>query len=120
MAKKTILVVDDIESIRDLLEDFLTMFGYNPIICENGEHAIPHISSADLLITDFNMPRMNGAELTKIVKRGKPDMPVIIITAAPENIPIDHLADKVIEKPFGIEQLREAIADLLKKEGRLS
>ena len=120
MAKKTILVVDDVASIRTLIDDCLTMFGYNPIICEDGEHAIPHISSADLLITDFNMPRMNGAELAKIVKLGKPDMPVIIMTAAPENVPIDHLADKVIEKPFGIEQLREAIADLLKKEGRLS
>ena len=114
MAKKTILVVDDVASIRNLLEDFLTSYGYDPILCENGEHAVPYINQADLLITDFNMPPgMNGVELTKIAKREKPGMPVIIMTATPEDVPIDHLADKVIEKPFSIKQLEKAIASLV-------
>ena len=114
MDKKTILVVDDEIGIRQLTEMSLAGIGYNPIICENSEQAIPHISSADLLITDLNMPGgINGAELTKIAKREKPNMPVIIMTGDPGDIPADHLADKVICKPFEFEQLKEVIADLL-------
>jgi|SRR3989344_2188107 len=111
MNKKTILVVDDVASIRNLLEDFLIFTGYRPVIYEDGKQAVSHISSADMLITDFNMPGMNGAELTKIAKRQKPGIPVIIMTGKPEDIPTDHLADAVVEKPFGIE-LSKIIADL--------
>lgn len=111
---KTILVVDDDDGIRDLMEDLLDWIGYSPIICESGEHAISYINQADLLITDFNMPPgMNGAELTKIAKREKPSLPVIIITGNTGDIPANHLADQVIDKPFKNEQLEKAIADLL-------
>lgn len=111
---KTILVADNERGIRHLLKDFLTFYGYDPITCEDGEHAVSHISSADILITDFNMPPgMNGAELAKIAKRQKPDMPVIIMTGDPRNIPADHLADQVVEKPFEIGKLKKIINDLL-------
>ncbi len=116
MDKKTILVVDDVGNIRYLLKEFLTIAGFNVLLFENGNLAIPYISKADLLITDFKMTGMNGADLTIVAKLKKPDMPVIIITGDPGDIPTDHLADKVIVKPFGLEQLREIIADLLKEE----
>lgn len=116
MAKRTILVVDDENGIRSMLGEFLAMFDYDTIICKDGEHAIPNIGKADLIITDFNMPPgMNGAELTKIAKREKPGMPVIIITGTPWDIPADHWADAVVEKPFRIEQLKKVIANLLNK-----
>ncbi len=113
--EKTILIVDDEDEIRDMLGKSLATFGYNTLLCEDGEHAIPHINSADVLITDFNMSGMNGAELTKIAKREKPGMPVIIMTGTPWEIPSDHLADQVIDKPFDIEQLREVIAGFLRR-----
>ncbi len=114
--EKTILVVDDVGSIRYLLKEFLTIAGFNVLLCENSNLAIPHMSKADLLITDFSMPPgMNGAELTKIAKREKPELPVIIVTGDPGDIPADHLADKVMIKPFGFEQLKEVIANLLRR-----
>ncbi len=114
MAKKTILVVDDENGIRSMLGEFLAMFDYDTIVCRDSEHAIPYISKADLIITDFNMPPgMNGAELTKIAKREKPGMPVIIMTGTPWDLPVDHRADTVVEKPFKIEQLKKVIANLL-------
>ena len=117
--EQTILFVDDSidkDMMGDLLKEFFTDIGYNPIICGNAEDAITHINKADLLITDFHMPGMNGDKLTKIAKREKPDMPVIIMTCTPWDIPVDHLADKVqvIEKPFKIEQFEKVIADLLR------
>ncbi len=114
MDKKTILIVDDENGIRDLLGMSLAGAGYNPILCEDGKHAIPHIDSADILITDFSMPGMNGVELAKIAKQQNPGMPVIIMTCTPRDIPANHPADEVIEKPFGFEQLKKVIADLLK------
>jgi len=118
MDRKTVLIVDNENGIRDLLGMSLAGAGYNPVLCEDGKHAILYISNADLIITDFSMPGgMNGAELTKIAKREKPGMPVIIMTGTPLEIPSDHLADQVIEKPFKFEQLREAVANLLQKGG---
>ena len=116
MDKKKILAVDDDRTTRYFLEHFIVETGYSPIICEDGEQAIPHIGSADLLITDLNMPGINGAELTKIAKREKPDMPVIIITGDPKGVPVDHLADMVIEKPFKFERLKEIVADFLRNK----
>ena len=111
MGKKTILVVDDKENIRSLLEVFLTEIGYSIITCEDGKDAVQHINRADLIITDFNMPRMNGVELTKIAKREKPGMPVIIMTGEPEKVvPIGYMANQIIEKPFSLELMQEIIA----------
>ncbi len=115
--KKTILVVDDEGDMRYLLKKFFTTAGFNVLLCENGMFATPHISKADLLITDFDMIGMNGAELTKIAKREKPGMPVIIMTGNSWNVPVNHLADRVIDKPFKFKQLEKVIADLLKEEG---
>jgi len=112
MDKKTILIVDDDRSVAEMTGISIQP-EYAPIICASGNEAIPYIDSVDLILTDFNMPGMNGVELTRIIKRGKPDLPVIIITGTPEDIPADHLANQVIEKPFDIGQLREVIADLL-------
>ncbi len=114
MAKKTILIVDDDHGIGKMLGLSIEMLGCAPIICTDGEAAILHIKSVDILITDFNMPGMNGVELTKLVKQQNPGIPVIIMTGTPLDIPSDHLADQVIEKPFGFEQLKKVIADLLK------
>ncbi len=114
MDKKTILIVDDENGIRDLLGMSLAGAGYNPILCENSEQAISHINEADLILTDLNMSEMNGVELVKLAKRQRPELPVIIMTGTPQDVPSNHLADQVIEKPFRFEQLKKIIADLLK------
>ncbi len=114
MEKKIkILIVDDEIGIRQLTGMLLAEVGHSTILCEDGEHAISHIDSADILITDFSMPGMNGAELTKLAKQQKPGLPVIIMTGTPEDVPVNHLADAVIEKPFKTARLKEIIDELL-------
>lgn len=114
MGKKTILVVDDVASIRDLLAVCLIEFGYETILCENGKDAVPHINHADLIITDFNMPEMNGAELAKLAKGQKPQTPVIIMTGEPWKIPVGHMANQIIEKPFNLKMIQIIVAHFLK------
>ncbi len=115
MAKKTILIVDDDRDLGKLLGITAQMLGYAPILCAGGDEAIPHVKSVDILITDFNMPGMNGVELAKIAKQQNPGLPVIIMTGTPQDIPIDHLADEIVEKPFSIEALKKLLDKLLQR-----
>ncbi len=116
MKKKTILIVDDDRSVAEMTGISIESSQYIPIICASGDEAISHIKKVDLLLTDFNMSGgMNGAELTKIAKQQNPDLPVVIMTGTPENVPADHLADEIIEKPFKIEQLKKVIDGLLQR-----
>jgi len=96
---KTVLVVDDDREIRESLKEFIEAFGYDVLVCESGEHAVLLIYKADALITDFNMQGMNGIELAKRAESQKPDMPVLLMTGNPEQVP-SMIPYEVVEKPF--------------------
>jgi len=113
LEKKTILVADDEELMRNIIRRFCAHFDYEKIICEDAESAVPNIDKADILITDLEMPGMNGIELTKAAKEEKPEMPVILMTGKPWIVPEDHPADELLSKPFDIEDLRKTVARLL-------
>jgi DNA-binding response OmpR family regulator len=126
MRKKKVLLVDDSKTMREFLKGFLENFEFEVIACVDGGSAIQYLNNADVLITDLEMPRMDGAELTKIAKCQKSNMPVLIITGNPNGVPIDHLADEVIEKPFDMNSilnwLREVAAVDVRRavsEGRI-
>jgi len=107
-------VVDDEENVRRPLGDMLEILGYQTIFCDNGEEALRYyLDDADILITDINMPRINGAELTMKAKKRKAGLPVIIMTGTIFDVPAGHLADAVIGKPFKIKNLHEIIRKLL-------
>ena len=68
----------------------------------------------DLLITDYEMPRMKGNELAAKVKELYPSQPILMITAYPERLEhCDNRVDAILHKPFAFEDLRRAIARLL-------
>jgi len=98
---KTILIVDDKKEIGKMLGEILKDLGYNPIICESGEQAIQYLGETDALITDFNMNGMRGDELAEKAKERRHDMPVIIMTGYPSQVPLGY---EVIPKPldFGV------------------
>ncbi len=77
-----ILIVDDEEKAIQVLQDFFITEGYGVFTAENGRSALERISTnpIDLVVTDFEMPVMNGFELLQAVKRGYPNLPVIILT----------------------------------------
>lgn len=113
--RKTILLVEDDRELRGMLFKIFTDIGYRVSACRNGQIAIQYIKDSDLLITDFHMPKMNGAELAKTAKRQKPGIPVIIMTGVPSDVPRNHEADKIIEKPFKLSVLEDIVARLLEK-----
>jgi DNA-binding NtrC family response regulator len=80
--RRRILVVDDQESMRSLLKDMLEVIGYDVMLAEGGEEAL-HLMEAnqfDLVLTDLNMPGMDGTALLKAIKTTRAELPVVIIT----------------------------------------
>ena len=86
---KSVLIVDDNHSIRFLLRSLIENAGFT--VCaeaENGEDAIAKAqrTNPDLILLDFSMPRMNGAEATVVLKGLMPQVPIILFTLHEEII----------------------------------
>ncbi len=112
-----ILVVDDDVNMRKLIKDFLEYFGYDVICAGNARDALSLLDEegVDIVITDYDMPDMNGLELTRLIRRIKPALPVIGISASCHGKRfIDAGANQFIAKPLGLKQLRIAVQSHLK------
>jgi CheY-like chemotaxis protein len=124
--KFKILVVDDNENIRDMLQDFLSFEGHQPVLAKEGEEALKLFlqQDFDMVITDLGMPGMSGWELSKQIKQREPEMPVVIITGWGAQLSGEAMkeskADSIISKPFNLDQIQEVLekigAKLLRKE----
>lgn len=123
MTLKTVLVVEDDVSLRDVLRETLQLENYHVEIAENGEKALEvlknnrHIS---LVISDMQMEPIDGYSLLKSCKEIRPDLPVILMTAygTIENAvkSIHQGAVDYLTKPFDTETLIEMIARFLLPE----
>ncbi len=117
-----ILVVDDEQSMRELLSIMLRKEGYDVVAATDGESAIKAIQNDifDLIITDIKMPKIGGIELLRTVKEVSPETVVIVMTAfATTETRVD--ADKLgaydyITKPFkSMEEVKLVIQKALEK-----
>jgi two-component system response regulator MprA len=114
-----ILVVDDESGIREFLSDLLIFLGYQPIMAADGSEALEIIThnKPDMIITDINMPRMDGIELLKAVKREDANIPVLLISGYKINgdnkALVDTMANGFLSKPFDIDQIKTLITNLL-------
>ncbi len=83
MTKPLILVVEDDIDLRDALMDTLQLAGYDVCVAQDGRMALDVIESKEpvLVISDIQMPRMDGHALLKHVKKRWPDLPFMIMTA---------------------------------------
>ncbi len=79
---KTILVVDDSATVRKLIIYALGPNNYNCLEASDGMEALEKMAQnpVDLVIADLNMPKMNGLELVRTIRRGNKDIPVIMLT----------------------------------------
>lgn len=119
---KKILIAEDEKVMRYMLSDFLQNFNFEIIQAENGEIAwkLWNEIQCDLIITDINMPHMNGIELLKNIKKKQQDFPVIVITgvsveSAQANA-IENGADAFLTKPFKMKTLVEIINSIFQKK----
>ena len=83
IAKKTVLIVDDQESIRVALSRMLSKEGYEVLLADEGEKALDVLreKKVNVMLSDLKMPKMDGLQLLKASKLVRPEVEVILITA---------------------------------------
>ncbi|WP_145142086.1 hybrid sensor histidine kinase/response regulator [Pseudomonas duriflava] len=115
--QRTILVVDDDHAVREVTSTWLKELGYQVIEAQNGFAALAQLegnANIDLLLADFAMPGMNGAELAQNLRQRKRDIPVVFITGYAELGELDERLYFIVPKPFREEELAHKIQSALK------
>jgi two-component system alkaline phosphatase synthesis response regulator PhoP len=119
--RETILLVEDDVSITKGLKMNLEVEGYSVLIAEDGEKglALAWEAHPDLIVLDVMLPRMNGYEVCKEIRRRKIDVPIVILSAKSAEIDkimgLDLGADDYIAKPFGLRELLARINAALRR-----
>jgi two-component system response regulator MprA len=116
----TILVVDDDPKIRSVLGRGLRFEGYDVQIAANGQEALQlaRETSFDVVVLDLTMPRMDGLEVCRRLRRGM-SAPILMLTArdavADRIVGLDSGADDYLTKPFDFEELLARVRALLRR-----
>ena len=123
-ARERILVVEDDAAVRRFLVECLEMLGFVVLQAASGMEALDCLADArpDLLIVDFAMSGMNGAELTLAIRDQLPELPVILATGYADMDAVDKIvpADRVLRKPFRIDDLAAAVRAALAERRALA
>jgi CheY-like chemotaxis protein len=115
----TILVIDEEQAIRDLLDTLLSGKGYDVILADSGEKGLEVFRRAcpDAVILDLKMPEMNGLMVLQEIRRLNPKQPVIILTGAGTREAEQQVralgVTEYVEKQFSLHLLGDALKRLL-------
>jgi DNA-binding NtrC family response regulator len=117
-----VLVVDDEESIRALLLEILSGMDYEAVAFGNSGEALNHFrkESFDLVLTDLEMPGMDGLTLARYIKNRSPETPVILVTGCRVEDFQEKMRtgciDSVIAKPFRLDGFLKTVQGMLKNK----
>lgn len=118
---KTILIVDDSQTLRRMLSDLLKSDEIKVVEATNGKEAQQTIeggANPDLVITDLIMPEMNGYELCRWIKANTTKIPVLVCSTKSEDFDrywgMKQGADAYITKPFHPPELLKTVKQLLR------
>jgi PAS domain S-box-containing protein len=119
---ETVLLVEDEESVRQLVRDTLTSKGYRVIEAPNGEAGLKvsaeHTGTIEVLITDVVMPGMGGRELAKRVAAARPNIKVLFLSGYTEDAIIHEgvlePGTAFLQKPFTLQSLSRKVREVLR------
>jgi CheY-like chemotaxis protein len=120
-ASKTILVVEDHDMLREVLERVLQRSGFTVLGAEHGAQAIQRFrtTAVDLVVTDMEMPQSDGFELIATLRRERPDVAIIAISGAERvlrdpgavaRLGIRMLLEKPVSGPDLVDAVRRTLA----------
>lgn len=119
-----VLIIDDDEQIRVLLEQMMHWAGFEVMVAENGKVAmqLQREDPADLVITDLIMPEQEGLETISRLKKDYPGIKIIAISGGGRIGPEAYLpaalelgADRVFSKPFDVQEIVDTVREMLGK-----
>ena len=118
---ETVLIVEDDDSLRKLLQNTLQQYGYKVLEAENGEGALKvseaYVGSIDLLITDVVMPKLGGKETAERLQSLHPRMKVLYMSGYTDNAIVHHgvlgTGLNFLQKPFSPEALLRKVREIM-------
>src|SRR5437899_11861136 len=124
-----VLIADDEDSMRQLVARAIAMDGHETVTAQHGAEALGILTredgAFDLLLTDIQMPVMDGIALALAAARDFPDLTILLMTGYADQRErasnLNALVHDVVTKPFSVADIRTAVADALaakKKEWR--
>lgn len=120
---RTILVVDDKATVRNMVREYLESDGYRVVIAADGREALyaARQEKPDLIVLDIMMPKMSGYEFLRAYRQER-QTPVIVLTAkldeADKVLGLELGADDYVTKPFGLKELAARIQAVLRRAER--
>lgn len=123
---RKILVVDDNQTVRCVVTQMLSRLGYDAISADSGEKGFYLFlkNQFDLVITDLDMPGMDGIELAIRIKERSPFTLVILMTGHEKNSTLAKLSgssvDQALFKPFDLPEIAEKIQSVLNRPQSVS
>src|SRR6476620_9674741 len=116
----TVLVVDDQPAIRELVRRTLEAEGFHVEEAPDGESALRLIQARtepfDLVLTDLSMPHIDGRQVAETLRRYRPSVAVLCMSADPDAVPYIEASDtpvRVLLKPFTPDDLYHAVRDAI-------
>jgi len=116
-----VLIADDEDSMRSLVARAIAMDGHDTVTAQDGAEALEILTreqgAFDLLLTDIQMPIMDGIALALSAARDFPGLTILLMTGFADQRErasnLNAIAHDVITKPFSVADIRTAVADAL-------
>jgi signal transduction histidine kinase len=120
--KSRVLVVDDDKLVRRFISDSLRSLQYHVTEAENGTLALAAMERErfDLLLVDFAMPGMNGADVARAARDRQPDIRVLMVSGYADSAAVESAlgSARLLRKPFDLTELGAAVAETLSANDR--
>jgi len=115
---RTVLVVDDEEAVRALASEILELLGYRVLTAGGGREALEILEAEapDIMLFDYAMPEMNGAELAKLARARRPGVPIVFASGYADTAQVEAALGGeavILRKPFNMETLAQTLGSLL-------
>jgi DNA-binding response OmpR family regulator len=121
---ETVLIIEDDSTMLRGLKDNFEYKGYNVLTAADGEEGLNTAlnKTPDLIILDIMLPKINGYEICRLIRKEHLDMPIIMLTAKGEEsdvvLGLNLGADDYVTKPFSIKELLARSAAFLRRRGQ--
>jgi two-component system response regulator PilR (NtrC family) len=112
-----VLIIDDEQTVRDMLSMILSRHGYEVLMAADGEEGLATFAARseeiDLVLLDLSMPKMPGTEVLARIKDLEPDAQVVILTGFAEDVEGIERATEILYKPYRMEEFLAMVRRLL-------